>query len=144
MWHCTVCSTDVEDQYEVCWNCLHDRDGIKTEYSQQAIDNYEPDYSARNLDILMQDMTEYQKITFLKRYIFESKSESTGMLLAIFFGCFGIDRFYVDDFKIGFLKLMTLGLCGVLWILDLFVIMNRVKQFNETMAVKLAREIKTS
>lgn len=29
IWHCLKCGEDVEDQFEVCWNCQADRRGLR-------------------------------------------------------------------------------------------------------------------
>jgi serine/threonine-protein kinase len=46
----------------------------------------------------------------------------TLLILSIFFGEFGIDRFYVGKIGTGILKLVTLGGCGIWWLIDLIII----------------------
>jgi TM2 domain-containing membrane protein YozV len=54
----------------------------------------------------------------------EGKDWLTTLLLSIFLGEFGIDRFYTGHTGIGVLKLLTLGLCGILWIIDIIMIVS--------------------
>lgn len=44
------------------------------------------------------------------------------LLLSIFLGSLGIDRFYLGYTGLGILKLITLGACGVWWLIDLILI----------------------
>jgi TM2 domain-containing membrane protein YozV len=46
----------------------------------------------------------------------------TLLLLSIFLGGFGIDRFYVGKIGTGILKLITGGGCGIWWVIDIILI----------------------
>jgi len=46
----------------------------------------------------------------------------TLLLLSIFLGQFGVDRFYVGKIGTGILKLITVGGCGIWWLIDLIMI----------------------
>jgi len=67
----------------------------------------------------------------------ELKDPTTFLLISIFLGYLGIDRFMIGDTGMGVLKLLTGGLCGILAIIDWFTISKRVKElnFNKLMAV---------
>ena len=41
------------------------------------------------------------------------------LLISIFFGFLGIDRFIIGDYKTGLFKLCTFGFCGILWMVDI-------------------------
>jgi hypothetical protein len=49
------------------------------------------------------------------------KEKMTALLLSIFLGYFGIDRFYVGHTGLGIAKLLTAGGCGVWWLVDVIL-----------------------
>lgn len=51
-------------------------------------------------------------------------------IISVLLGGLGIDRFMVGDIGMGVLKLLTGGLCGVLWLIDIFTISKKVKNKN--------------
>lgn len=60
----------------------------------------------------------------------EMKDPTTLLLVSIFLGTFGIDRFMVGDTGMGILKLLTGGCCGILTIIDWFTISKKAKEVN--------------
>lgn len=60
----------------------------------------------------------------------EMKDPTTLLLVSLFVGVFGIDRFMLGDTGMGILKLLTGGVCGILAIVDWFTISRKTKEFN--------------
>lgn len=50
------------------------------------------------------------------------KSRTIALILSIFVGEFGIDRFYLGYIGTGILKLITAGGCGIWWLIDVILI----------------------
>lgn len=83
------------------------------------------------------------KIMFLKEKLYslddskfsllstvEFKDPTTLLIISLFLGSFGIDRFMLKDTGMGVLKLLTGGCCGVLTIIDWFNVQNKAKEMN--------------
>lgn len=51
-------------------------------------------------------------------------------IYSILLGLFGIDRLIIKDYKIGILKLITLGLCGFLYVYDVLYLKEKIKKDN--------------
>ena len=60
----------------------------------------------------------------------EMKDPTTLLLVSIFVGVLGIDRFMLGDIGMGILKLLTCGCCGILAIVDWFTISKKAKDVN--------------
>jgi TM2 domain-containing membrane protein YozV/ribosomal protein L40E len=52
----------------------------------------------------------------------EGKSWFVALLLSIFVGYFGVDRFYLGKIGTGVLKLITMGGLGLWWLIDIILI----------------------
>ena len=60
----------------------------------------------------------------------QMKDPLLSILLSIFIGSLGIDRFYIGDVGLGIGKLLTAGGCGIWWLIDIFLITDATKQKN--------------
>ncbi|MET3643728.1 TM2 domain-containing protein [Streptococcus gallinaceus] len=60
------------------------------------------------------------------------KDPTTMLIISIFVGSLGVDRFMLGETGLGVLKLLTAGGCGIWTIVDWFLIINRTKELNFT------------
>ena len=82
------------------------------------------------IPIIRQKFESASDDTFLTLQATELKDPTTVLLVSIFLGYLGIDRFLIGDVGIGILKLLTCGVCGILTIIDWFTISKKTKQLN--------------
>lgn len=62
--------------------------------------------------------------------IVQFKNPTTALLLSIFLGSYGVDRFYIGNTGMGVGKLVTCGGVGIWTIIDWFLISNATKEQN--------------
>ncbi len=60
----------------------------------------------------------------------ELQKPIVNFLFSLFLGTWGVDRFIIGDIGLGVLKLLTGGCCGIMWFVDLFLIMGKTKEKN--------------
>ena len=65
-----------------------------------------------------------------------AKSWIATLLLSIFLGEFGIDRFYLGKVGTGILKLITLGGFGIWWLIDLILVIAGAMKDKQGLVVK--------
>ena len=53
------------------------------------------------------------------------------LLLSLFLGSWGVDRFLLKEIGLGVVKLLTCGGCGIWTIIDWFLVMNKTREFNQ-------------
>ncbi len=100
------------------------------------------EFSIIEQQMMMKDLTDQQKMLFSSQFDSAKKDRNTILILSVFLGSWGIDRFMIGDMGMGILKLLTLGLCGILWLIDLFLIRGKVDEFNRKKANEILAGIK--
>ena len=98
--------------------------------------------SPMEIQHITQGMTADQKMLFSSQLATSQKDRTVAILLSVFLGTLGVDRFYLGDVGLGVLKLLTAGLCGVMWLVDLFLIMGRADSINRAKAEEIAAAIR--
>ena len=93
--------------------------------------------------ILMQPMTEQQRMLFLTRYNGEKKDTVAGVLLCFFLGGFGAHRFYMRQVGLGILYLIFFWavIPHLIALVECFLMPGRVRRYNEELAYMLAHQV---
>ena len=68
--------------------------------------------------------------------VFSDKEYMVALLFSIFLGFLGIDRFYMGQVGIGFGKLLTLGGCGIWYLIDIILIATRSSNDSSGLPLK--------
>ncbi len=80
--------------------------------------------------IIREKMAEIDDSRYVTISSVELEDPTTMLLISIFLGGFGVDRFKMGETGMGILKLFTGGLCGILWLIDVIGISKKVKTYN--------------
>lgn len=82
-------------------------------------------------------LSDLELIDFDLQFSEQQKNPGIAFGLSLLFGFFGFDRFYLNQFFLGFLKLFTLGGLGIWTIVDWFIICSSTRIQN----IRIAQEI---
>lgn len=99
------------------------------------------EFNAMEQAMLVQNLSDQQKMLFMTQFNSEKKDPGTMMLISVFLGSLGVDRFMLGDMGMGILKLCTGGLCGILWFIDIFTTRARTSDFNRAKAQEIMMTI---
>ena len=108
---------------------------------QQKVDMYimtnQKYFPAEKIMLIKERLLALDEQRFQMVSTIELKDPTTILLVSIFLGSLGIDRFMIGDTGMGILKLLTLGVCGIMTIVDWFTISKKTKDlnFNNVMAL---------
>lgn len=91
---------------------------------------------------LMQGMTDSQRMLFQTRYQATVKSPGVALLLTLFLGGLGAHRFYLEDAKTGIWYILFVWtlIPSLIALFELFVVMERTRNYNATRAREIAAE----
>lgn len=107
----------------------------------QSVDMYlvtrQKFFPAEKVGLIRERLLAMPNDQFMRASALDMKDPTVFLLISIFLGQLGIDRFMLGDIGMGILKLLTAGVCGVLWIIDICMITDKTKEtnFNSVMMV---------
>lgn len=87
-------------------------------------------FPAEKIMYLKEKLAAMEESKFTMVSTVELKDPTTILLVSIFLGTLGIDRFMLGDTGMGILKLLTGGCCGILTIIDWFTVSKKTKELN--------------
>ena len=80
------------------------------------------------------DDSKWQYLSYIKL-----KDPQVALMLSIFGGPIGFDRFYIGDYLLGILKTITCGGLLIWAIIDLFLIRNSAQKYNKSIVMDILR-----
>ena len=87
-------------------------------------------FPAEKIMLLKEKLMAADETKFTMISAVEMKDPTTLLLISIFLGSLGVDRFMLGDTGMGVLKLLTVGVCGILTVIDWFTVSNKTKELN--------------
>ena len=85
---------------------------------------------ADKIEILREKMEKLDDSKYLTLSSVELKDPTVVLVVSILVGELGIDRFMLGEIGLGIIKLLTLGAFGIWWLIDLFLVTNKTKEYN--------------
>jgi TM2 domain-containing membrane protein YozV len=104
---CSKCGAKNEDNASFCVSCGAVMQGTSADASAPPVPP--PFIPTRPSEPVL----DYNNIS--------SKTRGILIVLAVFLGQFGVDRFYMGQVGLGILKLVTFGGCGIWSLIDIFI-----------------------
>ena len=101
---------------------------------QQKVDMYimsnQKYFPAEKIMYLKEKLLSMDEAKFSMVSCVELKDPTTVLIVSLFLGVLGIDRFMIGDTGLGILKLLTCGGCGILAFIDWFTVPKKAKEVN--------------
>lgn len=91
------------------------------------VSKYIPSYAVPTLQQRLEGLSN-EEIQALQMQ--ELRDPTMMLIVSLFGGCLGIDRFLLGQMGLGIAKLLTMGFCGIWGIVDLFLIMEETRKYN--------------
>lgn len=107
----------------------------------QAVDQYlvanQKYFPQEKILFLREKFLELDEKRFSLLFALELRDPFVLIIVSIFLGYLGIDRFLLGDVTKGVLKLLTCGGCGIWTIIDWILIMDKTKKRNFDKVIEL-------
>ena len=87
-------------------------------------------FPAAKIPLLRESLARIPDEQFVMLHSVDLKDPTTILLVSIFLGEFGVDRFLLGDTGLGVGKLLTFGGCLIWWFIDIFLVQNRAREVN--------------
>jgi TM2 domain-containing membrane protein YozV len=96
--------------------------------------------------IVMQGMSDQQKMMFLSQYNNVKKDSTVAVLLCLFLGGLGAHRFYMGQIGMGVLYAVFVWtfIPGLIAFVECFLMSGRVRAYNDSQAYLLAAQMRVA
>lgn len=120
---CKHCGAEVKSNQTLCKFCGCEIERIQQQAPQNVvINNY--NYSSSGPSVPQKTSAQQNEVATqpVNINLVSSKNKFVALILCIFFGYFGLHKFYVGKKSIGLLYLFTMGIFGFCWLIDIALI----------------------
>jgi len=87
-------------------------------------------FSAERMPIIQEKLEQIPESKINLLYALQLKDPMMILIISIFLGVLGVDRFLLGDIGLGIAKLLTAGGCGIWALIDIFFSYNKAKELN--------------
>ena len=98
------------------------------------------DMEMTQVAVLKNSLTTDERLQFDVQFGGQRKNPTTALIIGLFLGYLGIDRFYLGQTGLGFFKLVTFGGVLIWMFIDWFLIMGAAKRCN----IEIAQQIQST
>ena len=88
------------------------------------------DLPAEKVYLLKEKLSKLSQDKFNMIQSIPLKDTTTMLIVSLFVGSLGVDRFMLGETGLGVLKLLTFGGCGIWTIVDWIIIVKKTKEYN--------------
>lgn len=83
-----------------------------------------------SIPLLQEKLNQLPESKINMLYSVQLKDPTMILIISIFLGALGVDRFLIGDIGLGVGKLLTAGGCGIWWLIDIFISHQKAKEVN--------------
>lgn len=132
---CKFCGEMISDQATTCPKCGAPveqvaRPAVDTSKVDTFITVHGKEFPEIQLPSIREKLLKMDNDKLTQLNMIEFKSPTVMLIISIFLGELGVDRFMLGQTGAGIGKLLTCGGCGIWWLIDLFLISEKTKQAN--------------
>lgn len=103
---------------------------MKQEKIQMFLMNNQKNFEASQMPLIAEKLQNADDESLMIITSAKYKDPTTMLIISLFLGGLGVDRFMLGDIGIGVLKLLTFGCFGILTIIDWFTVMDKTRRNN--------------
>lgn len=133
---CKFCGEMISDQATTCPKCGAPVEQVARPVAANSskvdmfLTVHNKDFPEVNLPAIRERLLQMDENKFNQVNMLQFKSPTTMLIISLFLGSLGVDRFMLGDTGLGVLKLLTCGGGGIWTIIDWFLISDKTRQAN--------------
>lgn len=132
---CKFCGEMISDQATTCPKCGAPveqvaRPTADTTKVDMFITVHGKELPEAQLPMIREKLLQMDNDKLNQLNMLQFKSPTTLLIISIFLGCYGVDRFMLGETGLGVVKLLTCGGCGIWAIIDWFGVSEKTRQYN--------------